>query len=281
MIAAIASLFGMVIRLIYKLVNYNYFLSILIFTLLTKLILLPLTIKQIKSTEELKKIAPLDEKIRNKYKNDKQKQSEELAKLYSEHKINPMGGCLPLLIQLPIILSMFLIVKQPLTYITQTPTDEIKVYTQEYLGKESVDQVTDNEIKENEIIIAKEKSLIDMNVGNVINLGDIPANVFSKDESKKAPYVSLLIPILTIVFSVIQNKIMQKSQDMTDEQREMQKTTNIMMPLLSGSIAYSMPLALGVYWLFGNILSIIQQLFINKIVKRDTEKLALNKGGEK
>lgn len=277
MIAAIASFFGMIIQFIYGIVNHNYLVSILLFTILTKLILFPLYLKQIKSTEEMAKIGPLDKKIREKYKNDKEKLNEELMKLYSEHKISPLGGCLPTLIQLPIILGMFYIVKQPLTYVINMPKDQIVTYTQEYLQKE---EVSDKEIQANEILIAKDKNLIDLEVFKGFNLGDVPANVFSKDEAKKASPLSLSIPILSLVFSIISNKLMQKSSTMTDEQREMQKSMNLMMPLLSASIAYSMPLALGVYWLFGNILQIIQQLITNKIIKRDTEKLALNKGGK-
>lgn len=276
MIAAIASFFGMIIRFIYGLVNNNYFISILLFTVLTKIILFPLTLKQMKSAEEMKEIVPLEQKIREKYKNDKQKQAEELARLYSEHKINPIGGCLPLLIQFPIIISMFLIVKQPLTYITQTPASEITEYTKELLNKESV---TEKEVQANEIIIANQKGIIDMNVKNIINLGDIPANAFSKDESKKVPIASISIPILAAIFSFIQIKISGKNANMTAEQLEMQKSMNMTMPILSGFIAYSMPLALGVYWLFGNILSIIQQIILNKLIFKKDEKLGLNKGG--
>ncbi len=279
MIAAIASFFGIIIRLIYNLVNNNYFLSIILFTLLTKIILFPLSWMQIKSTEKIQKMQPKVQKITDKYKNDKQKQAEELSKLYSENKINPMGGCLPLLIQLPIILAMFAIVRQPLTYITQTPAEEIKSYTQEYLQKEDVSQT---EINTNELIIAKEKNLIDMDVAFGINMGDVPSNIFSKDESKKPNPVSLLIPILTVVFSFVQTKITQKNSSMTEEQIEMQKSMNFTMPLISGIIVFSMPLALGVYWLFGNILQILQQLFISNKIKRDAEKetLALDKGGK-
>lgn len=276
MIAAIASFFGMIIRFIYGIVNNNYFISILLFTILTKIILFPLTLKQMKSAEEMKKIVPLEQKIREKYKNDKQKQAEELARLYSEHKINPIGGCLPLLIQFPIIISMFLIVKQPLTYITQTPASEITEYTKELLNKESV---TEKEIQANEIVIANQKGIIDMNVKNIINLGDIPANAFSKDESKRVPIASISIPILAAIFSFIQIKISGKNANMTQEQLEMQKSMNMTMPILSGFIAYSMPLALGVYWLFGNILSIIQQIILNKLIFKKDEKLGLNKGG--
>lgn len=278
MIAAIASFFGMIIRLIYNLVNSNYFLSIILFTLLTKIILFPLSWMQIKSTEKMQKMQPKMQKIKDKYKNDKEKQAEELTKLYSENKINPMGGCLPLLIQIPIILAMFAIVRQPLTYITQTPVEKIKTYTQEYLQKEDV---TENEIKNNELLIAKEKNLIDMDVAFGINMGDVPADIMSKEENKKPNPISVLIPILTVVFSMIQTKITQKNSNMTEEQQEMQKSMNFTMPLMSGIIAFSMPLALGIYWLFGNILQILQQLIISNVIKRDTKKetLALNKGG--
>lgn len=276
----IASFFGYIIRFIYSLVNNNYFWSIILFTILTKLILFPLTYMQLKSMEKMNRIGPKDKAIREKYKNDKQKQSEELMKLYQENKINPMGGCLPLLIQIPIIFGMFAIVRQPLTYITQTPIEEIKTYAQEILHKDDGKTVTDNEVKQNELLIAKEKNLIDMNVVAGINMGDIPSKVFSKDESKKANPISLTIPIFIVILSVVQNKISQNKSTMSEEQIEMNKTTNSMMPLISGAIAFTQPLALGIYWLTGNILQIIQQIVINKIVRKDKEKLALDKGGK-
>ena len=269
MIATIASFFGLIIRLIYNLVNNNYFLSILLFTLLTKIILFPLTWMQIKSTEKMKQIQPKIQKITDKYKNDKQKQAEELTKIYSANKINPIGGCVPLLIQLPIIIAMFAIVRQPLTYITQTPIEDIKAYTQEFLQKE---EVTENEIKNNELLIAKEKDLINMDVAFGINMGDVPADIMSKDENKKPNPISILIPILTVVFSIIQTKITQKNSTMTEEQQEMQKSMNFTMPIMSGIIAFSMPLALGIYWLFGNILQILQQFIISYVIKKDSEK---------
>lgn len=278
MIDGIASFFGIIIRFIYDIVNNNYFISILIFTLLTKVILFPLTLMQIKSTEKMQDIAPKDAQIREKYKNDKQKQAEELSKLYSENKISPMGGCLPLIIQIPIVFAMFYIVKQPLTYITRTPVDEIKSYTAAYLNKE-IDLVTENEMKSYEIQVAKENNLIDMNVAFGINLGDIPSNTFSKDVTKRSSKISIIIPILTVILSFFQSKLTQKNTNMTDEQKEMQKTNNFTLPIMSGIIAYTMPLALGIYWLFGNILQIFTQLIISKITGKHKKLLELNKGG--
>lgn len=278
MIQAIASVLGYIIRFFYDLVGQNYFITILLFTLFTKVVLFPLAWIQIKSMEKMNKMSVKQKEIQDKYKNDKEKQTQELMNLYKENKVNPLSGCLPLIIQIPIILAMFYIVKQPLTYIVQTPQEEIKTYTQQLLNKEDVNE---KEMQANELLIAKEHNLINMQVIPGINLGDVPSNVFSKDENKKASQISLAIPILTFIVSFLLNKYSQKNTQQTPEQAEMQKTTNLMMPLMSAFFSYAMPLALGVYWLFGSMLQFVQQFIINKIVKKDKEKiLALEKGGK-
>lgn len=278
MIQAIASVLGYIIRFFYDLVGQNYFITILLFTLFTKVVLFPLAWIQIKSMEKMNKMSVKQKEIQDKYKNDKEKQTQELMNLYKENKVNPLSGCLPLIIQIPIILAMFYIVKQPLTYIVQTPQEEIKTYTKQLLNKEDVNE---KEMQANELLIAKEHNLINMQVIPGINLGDVPSNVFSKDENKKASPISLAIPILTFIVSFLLNKYSQKNTQQTPEQAEMQKTTNLMMPLMSAFFSYAMPLALGVYWLFGSMLQFVQQFIINKIVKKDKEKiLALEKGGK-
>lgn len=278
MIQAIASVLGYIIRFFYDLVGQNYFITILLFTLFTKVVLFPLAWIQIKSMEKMNKMSVKQKEIQDKYKNDKEKQTQELMNLYKENKVNPLSGCLPLIIQIPIILAMFYIVKQPLTYIVQTPQEEIKIYTQQLLNKEDVNE---KEMQANELLIAKEHNLINMQVIPGINLGDVPSNVFSKDENKKASPISLAIPILTFIVSFLLNKYSQKNTQQTPEQAEMQKTTNLMMPLMSAFFSYAMPLALGVYWLFGSMLQFVQQFVINLVVKKDKEKiLALEKGGK-
>lgn len=278
MIQAIALVLGYIIRFFYDLVGQNYFITILLFTLFTKVVLFPLAWIQIKSMEKMNKMSVKQKEIQDKYKNDKEKQTQELMNLYKENKVNPLSGCLPLIIQIPIILAMFYIVKQPLTYIVQTPQEEIKTYTQQLLNKEDVNE---KEMQANELLIAKEHNLINMQVIPGINLGDVPSNVFSKDENKKASPISLAIPILTFIVSFLLNKYSQKNTQQTPEQAEMQKTTNLMMPLMSAFFSYAMPLALGVYWLFGSMLQFVQQFVINLVVKKDKEKiLALEKGGK-
>lgn len=271
MIEFIAEILGALIRFIYNLVGNNYGLSIILFTILTKIILFPITYNQSKSMDDMQKMAPLEKEIREKYKGDKDKMTEELTKMYSEHKINPMGGCLAMLIQIPVIFAMFMIVKQPLTYIMQVPTEQLQEYTQEYLGKE---EVNENDIKQNEIQVAQHKDLIDMHFLG-IDFGDIPSDNFSKDENKRntTSYVALLIPLLSFVLSVLHTKYTQKTSNMTEEQLQQQKTMNMMMPLLSAYIAYIMPLSLGIYWLLGNVLQIITQWIINIMLKKKTMML--------
>ena len=108
----------------------------------------------------------------------------------------------------------------------------------------------------------------------------MPNSVNKKIEKKDRPsYYTLIVPILSLVFSFIQSKITMKKSNLTEEQIEQQKTMNLMLPFLSAYISYIMPLALGIYWLIGNVCSLISQLLIDKLVK--DKKIMLNGGSEK
>ena len=85
----------------------NFGISIIVVTVLIKILLLPLTLKQDKSMKEMKKLQPELEKIKQKYANDKQMLNIKTMELYREHKVNPLGGCLPILIQFPILIALF------------------------------------------------------------------------------------------------------------------------------------------------------------------------------
>lgn len=91
--------------------GYSYGLSIILFTAIIKILLLPINIKQTKSQAKMQEIQPAMQELQKKYKNDPQKQQQELSKLYKEAGANPLGGCLPLLIQMPIFFAMYAIIK--------------------------------------------------------------------------------------------------------------------------------------------------------------------------
>lgn len=277
MINFISSVLGSVIRVIYNLVGQNYLISLLIFTVLTKLLLFPLMLKQLKSTEGIQRIAPEDKKLREKYKDDPVKLNQEITKLYADNKISPMAGCLLPIIQIPIIIAMFYVVKQPLTYIAQMDQATMNSYTAQYLNVEE-DQVTDKIAKQYEINIAKEYNLMDLSITSKISLGDTPKDAFSKDETKRVSKWTLVIPVLSLLFSYLSNFISSwlnkknKTATLTEDQAEMQKSMNVMMPILSAYISFAWPLALGVYWLFGSILGIGQQFLIDKLMAKERQK---------
>ena len=97
---------GHVLRIIFELVQ-NYGLSIILFTILVKVLLLPLTMQDIQ---------PKIQEIQTKYKDKPEKQHQEIMKIYTEAKINPLAGCLPLLIQMPILIALFSVLREPVTY---------------------------------------------------------------------------------------------------------------------------------------------------------------------
>lgn len=111
----ISNLLGHILRIIFKFVN-NYGWSIIVFTLFVRLLLVPLMVKQIKSQKAMQDIQPKIKEIQEKYKNKPEKQQEELMKIYQEAKINPLAGCLPLLIQMPILIGLFNVLRDPVTY---------------------------------------------------------------------------------------------------------------------------------------------------------------------
>lgn len=91
---------------------HNFGLSIILLTILIKIILLPLTLKQDKSMKEMKALQPKIDELKKKYKNDSQMLNQKTAELYKEHKVNPAAGCLPIIIQLPILWALFGVLRQ-------------------------------------------------------------------------------------------------------------------------------------------------------------------------
>ena len=121
-LSAIGKIFGMLMYFIYNTIGlHNYALSLVFFTLVYKLILLPLSIKQMKSTKLMQELQPELQRIQERYKHDKEKLQEEQMKFYQEKNYNPTSGCLPMLIQLPIIIALFYVIRMPMSYMLDMP----------------------------------------------------------------------------------------------------------------------------------------------------------------
>ena len=125
-----ANIFGYLLQFLYTLVN-NYGLAIILFTLIIKLLLLPLSIKQQKT---MKKSSELQEKVKVmqfKYKNDPEKLNKEMMNLYKTENVSPFSGCLTSIIQMLLLLSIFYLVRSPLTFMEKIPQENINTYIQQ------------------------------------------------------------------------------------------------------------------------------------------------------
>jgi YidC/Oxa1 family membrane protein insertase len=98
----------------------SYGLAIILLTVLVRLVLLPLSLKQMRSMREMQRIQPEVKKLQARYKGNRHKMNEEVMKLYQEHKVNPLGGCLPLAAQFPVLIALFRVIRTPLKYMGYT-----------------------------------------------------------------------------------------------------------------------------------------------------------------
>lgn len=289
-----ASLFGYILAFLYDLIN-NYGLAIILFTVIIKIVLLPLSIKQQRT---LKKSTQLQEKmkvIQFKYKNNPEKMNQEMMELYKSENMSPFSGCLTAIVQLLLLLSVFYLVKSPLTYMEKIPTEDINKYITQ-LQEEG--KINSNVYPEIDIIREqqwlKEKNLDDPNIDRAaLQMNFLGLDLSKVPQQNMTDFTVYIIPILYILSSFIsirmttamQQKQKEKSkQDVTidgstgkeltvkdeneiDTVMQTNKMMSWMMPIMSISIAFVAPLGLALYWLVNNILMIIERLILNKVIK--------------
>ena len=269
-----------VIRFCNDLVNNNYMFTLLIFALIVEIILLPFGIKQQKNYIKQAKLRPKEMAIRKKYagRDDaptKQKMQQEVQELYQKEGYNPMGGCLPLLIQFPIIIALYNIVMNPLKYITQLSDSTIsqladiagKYNGQTYTASQSIrflstikemgfESIKNVEGMTEEIF----NNLPNLTIfGGAIDLGAFP-------QITQFNWL-LLVPVLTFVSYFFSMKMTRK---LTFQPQEVDKATgcsnqmmDFMMPAFSVYIAFVVPAAIGVYWIFKSLLGVLKQLILH------------------
>lgn len=281
---------GHVLKYIYDILAFqNYGLAIILLTVIIKLLLLPLYIKQYQSTSKLGEIQPQMQDIQKKYGKDREKLNQELMKLYQENKVNPAGGCLPLLIQMPILFSLYFVISQPIKYmIGKSPESIAYLYDKIPVGPDKIANMHDLSIityfgKHTEELanvsqMLKKEELLNMNFLG-INLGAIPTwdfhRLFGNTDSTHN-FIMLLIPIFAAITTYISVKYsMRQTPQASDNQMQesMQKSMAVVSPVMTGFIAFSVPAGLGLYWITGNIFQILQQMFINRfIIKRKIDQ---------
>jgi YidC/Oxa1 family membrane protein insertase len=282
----IAAPMGAILKFIYDNIAFqNYGIAIILFTIGIKSLLLPLAVKQAKSTSKMEKLQPQIQEIQKKYKDDKEKQSAELMKIYQENGIKPAGGCLPLLIQMPILFSLYYVISQPLKYMAGKSAEIItQLYGLIPQGPEKIANMKDlsiityfnNHMDQVQSVsnLLKPDDLLNMNFLG-INLGAVPSwnpsNYINHGASIHS-FILLLIPVLSALTSYISVKYSMRSTAKANGnqvQAPMQKNMALISPIMSGVIAFTVPAGLGLYWIIGNIYQILQQVFINIFVLKN------------
>ena len=216
-----ANIFGYLLEFLYNLIN-NYGLAIILFTIIIKLLLLPLSIKQQRT---MKKSAKLQEKIKTiqfKYKNDPEKMNKEVMELYKNEKMSPFSGCLTAIIQFLLLLSIFYLVRSPLTYMEKLSKDDINKYVTQLQEEGKISSSVYPEIDViREYNWLKEKNPEDSNIDKV----NLQMNLFGLDLSKvpqqnMADYTVYIIPVLYILSSFISIRMTTAMQQKQQEEKQ-------------------------------------------------------------
>ena len=278
---------GWVLELCSKIVGGNYLFAILIFAIFVELVLLPFGISQQKKSIKQARLRPKELAIRKKYsgRDDKPtqtKMSEEIQELYQKEGYNPLGGCLPLLIQFPLLIALVNVVYNPLKYICGLSEDAI-VQVQSIVGTSSqrgtvglltkMKELGYDAFKNVEGFMTAEEfaEMPNLNVFGAFDLSITPQQCMNLDSIKTlSGWLILLVPVLTFVAYFLSTKLTRKFmyQPMNDaSQAQMgcsNKVMDIVMPLFSVFLAFTYPAALGLYWIFKCLLGILKQFILSK-----------------
>jgi YidC/Oxa1 family membrane protein insertase len=254
---------GWVLARIYDVVG-NYGVAIIVLTIAIMLVLLPLGIKQIKSMQAMQAIQPKVKDLQKKYKGDKQRVQEETMKLYKEAGVNPLGGCLPLLLQLPILFAMYAVLRAPVpnaAYDPENPQPNVPAYLNNHLP-------TDSQLYE-DITTHKHTDFLWMNLqcspsqsgkqavvpnsarepsGQTLDCGSTTAN--------RIPYFAFLAVMIGTTY--FQQRQMQKASPPGASSQQQQLILRLM-PIMIGFFGYTFPSGLVLYWTTSNLWRIGQQ----------------------
>ena len=307
MISFFANIFGYILNWIYNVVG-NYGWAIIIFSIIIKLLLVPISVKQPKTVKKTNTIHEKMKEIKVKYKNNPEKLNEATMELYRTENMSPFSGCLSAIVQIILLFAVFYLVKSPLTYMKKIDVDIIDKYTtiskQYDLSEQNnaypeivilreinnIKELKNKDIQEDDdkINVAEindeELDNLDINMDFFgLNLAQVP--------TRSSDWKAYIIPFLYVVMSIIsmkftmatnnkaQNKkkedekalVKKDGEEEFDPVAQMNKNMTYIFPIMYLSVALIAPLGLALYWLMNSILIIIERLILNKVIKDEEE----------
>ena len=307
MISFFANIFGYILNWIYNVVG-NYGWAIIIFSIIIKLLLVPISVKQQKTLKKTNKIQEKMKEIKVKYKNNPEKLNEATMELYRTENMSPFSGCLSAIVQIILLFAVFYLVKSPLTYMKKVDVDIIDKYTtisKQYDLSEQNNAYPEivilreinniKELKNKDIQEEDDKiNVAEINDEELDNL-DINMDFFGLNlaqvPTRSSDWKAYIIPFLYVVMSIIsmkftmatnnkaQNKkkedekalVKKDGEEEFDPVAQMNKNMTYIFPIMYLSVALIAPLGLALYWLMNSILIIIERLILNKVIKDEEE----------
>ena len=286
--------FGWLMGWLYQVTN-NYGVAMILFAVCVQMALLPITAKSKKSMMKMSRLQPQMQEIQRRYADDQQKQGEAIRQLQQEEGVSMGGSCLWSFIPMFILIPLFTVIREPLTYILGCGTDAANQIVEllQNLSPDSFGNVAYDQVTAAQLIpqyAAEIKELIPTIEDTVlhginfdflgINLGSVPSIAFWKWEAFNWANIGLfLIPLLSAGTQVLQTKIMQKQNNsvitdkngVQDEEMAKKSQTNqstesmmLMMPLMSLWIGFTVSAGLSVYWFVGGVIRTIQDVILTK-----------------
>lgn len=296
--AFFANLFGYLLNFIYNLIG-NYGWAIIVFCIVIKIIMIPLSIKQQKTLKKNNRLQAKMQEIQFKYKNDPQRLNQATMDLYKEENVSPFSGCFSAIVQLVLLISIFYLVRSPLTYMKKIDADVISKY-QTILEEENLStggaypeieiirEINTLKNLENDKIDKAELEKFDINMEFLgLDLGQIPSQ-------NKSDWKVFIIPILYVAVSFVSMKVSLGTQgkkkkdenkmlnednskaegkdetaDMQEAMEQVNQNMSMMFPIMYLAVAIIAPLGLALYWLVNSLLMMVERLILNKVIKDD------------
>lgn len=277
---------GYVIKFAYYITD-NYALALLLFAIVMQIILLPLGIKQQKNQIKQASLAPKVAAINKKYagrtdKATQEKKNAEVMEMYQRENFNPAGGCLPLLLQMPILIALYNVVRFPLRYICSIGADVLNKVT-DALNAFSGQNFTNNQIGMTQYIASNFDSIKSVTVDGGATIGQIFEGVklpnfmmFGLDLSEVPqitwpPKPLIILPIVMLAALYLSQILMKKFQyqDPTTKDAQNNCSMKVMMwsmPLLSFFFAFRLAAAICLYWLYSNLIQLLKSFILAKVM---------------
>ena len=310
MIAFFANIFGYVLNFIYTLVK-NYGLAIIIFSILIKILMIPISIKQQKTMKKSTKIQKKMKEIQFKYKNNPEQLNQATMELYKSENMSPFSGCFSAIAQMILLFAVFYLVRSPLTYMKKVDDDVVNKYTKiikendlstnsAYPQIEIIREIENiRNLKNNNISDSSEEQNTDLSEINDDELDSLYINMdflglnLAQVPTRSSDWKAYIIPILYVVVSIISMRItnptkksekqekpeenedeksLTKPEDDFDPMAQMNKNMNMMFPIMYVAVALVAPLGLALYWLMNSLLMIVERLILNKLLKDEEEE---------